>query len=76
MAAYAPPSDRRREAERKGFYEDMSKVLREVPSNCRLVIGGDMNVEVWAIMDEEDERVLGQHIVGRRTEAGKDLVEF
>ena len=70
--AYAPTSQAE-EAEVKGFYEDLQKLLQLTPKKDVLLIIGDWNAKVGS---QETPGVTGKFGLGLWDEAGQRLIQF
>ena len=70
--AYAPTSQAE-EAEVKGFYEDLQKLLQLTPKKDVLLIIGDWNAKVGS---QETPGVTGKFGLGVWNKAGQRLIQF
>nr|GEZ14065.1 hypothetical protein [Tanacetum cinerariifolium] len=71
ISAYAPQV-RLSDADKKRFWDALDEMVRECPTNQRLIIGGDLNGHIGAAADGYVE-VHGGFGFGDRNEEGGDL---
>ncbi|XP_065866604.1 uncharacterized protein, partial [Euphorbia lathyris] len=60
---------------RQAFWEDLEKVVQQVPNDEKMVLGGDLNGHVGSRRDGF-ESVHGGYGFGDKNEAGNDILEF
>jgi Reverse transcriptase (RNA-dependent DNA polymerase) len=74
ISAYAPQVGLQESVKRK-FWEDLEEVVRGIPREEKLFIGGDLNGHVGQT-NEGFDRVHGGFGFGTRNEAGEDILNF
>ena len=75
VAAYAPISAAP-QRERGAFWEQLSTVLRAVPGDDILGVGGDFNAHIPANLHEEWPRVAGRFGSVRTSRGGRELLQW
>ena len=74
VSAYAPQVGRS-EVEKKNFWDSLDELVREFPSDQRLIIGGDLNGHIGAGADGY-AGVHGGFGFGVRNDEGRSILEF
>ena len=72
VSAYAPQVGRS-EVEKKSFWDSLDEIVREFPSNQRLIIGGDLNSHIGAGADGY-AGVHGGFGFGVRNDEGRSIL--
>jgi exonuclease III len=74
ISAYAPTLTSP-EVDKDAFYDDLERVIRNVPRNDRLILCGDFNARVGRDSDAW-KGTIGKHGLGKMNENGQRLLSF
>ena len=73
---YAPLAHKTPVALREKCRELVGSILESASSSCRVILGGDLNGEVGATLDNKWRHVMGPFGDSRRTKGGEELLVF
>ena len=74
LSAYAPTMTSS-DSTKEHFYEDLSKVLKKIPNEDKIILLGDFNARVGNDI-EAWPKVLGKHLLGKMIQSRRCLARF